>query len=384
MTGTSIQFLRLDRQYRSIKDEIISETHQVLNSGKMLDGPYTELFEEAIAERTNRKYATAVNSCSQALLFSYLYYSLKVNYKKVAIPALSFIATSNAPTMISLDVKYIDVDSRTGIMDIDKINIQEDQLGMVSYVNLYGDIIDYPKLYALAKFFNKDLPILEDAAQSFGASINGIPSGKLGDVSCLSFDPTKNLPNYGSGGMVLTDDPNITQFVTAMRSNGAQLTSKFCGTNSRMSESDCAQMLVKLKYFDGWQKRRAEIAEYYTKHLKEYVICPEPSPGVIHSWHKYVIQFKHLVERNAMQKMLKDKDIETKIHYYLTLPHSGHLYTDPDNRCPVAEELSSVVLSLPIYPEMTDLEVEYVVSSFKECHTYLQNKHATISIQTYS
>jgi dTDP-4-amino-4,6-dideoxygalactose transaminase len=232
------------------------------------------------------------------------------------------------------------------------------------YVNLFGNVLDQDRLISYMEVFSeRKIPVIEDAAQSFGAYYQGVPSGKLGDVSCLSFDPTKNLNNYGSGGMILTDDPAIWELVADMRDNGKANEHIASGTNSKMSEADCAQMLVKLKYFDSWQRRRAEIADFYIEHLTDWVDVLLPNQDVEHAWHKFVIRTG---SRSAMQGMLASKGIETKIHYEQPLfEHPvGWDYVDYARdimRGSTAH--SKEALSLPIYPEMTDTEVELVIDS---------------------
>jgi dTDP-4-amino-4,6-dideoxygalactose transaminase len=235
------------------------------------------------------------------------------------------------------------------------------------YVNLYGNIIDYDKLTAYRTLWaDYDIPVIEDAAQSFGAYYRGHPSGKLGDISILSFDPTKNLNNYGSGGMVLTNDPDINDAVCDYYNNGKFNQHSVPGTNSKMSEADCAQMLVKLKYFDSWQKRRTKIAEYYTEQLSDLpgiVVIPVESQ-VEHSWHKYAI---HVRSRLQFQHRLDQLGIETRVHYNrpLHLEPVSFIYAIDHNMGILngAEDFCKTTVSLPIYPELMDAEVEHVVDS---------------------
>ena len=351
MLPSNIPFFGLTRQYAALKDELLAASDKAYTSGRVLDGVYTAQFEEAIAKRTNRQFAIAVNSCSAALLFSYLFY-LNLGKKNVVLPALSFIATANAVELAKCKLKFVDVDYN-GLMDISKLTLKDDNIDIVSYVNLYGNVLDYNKLAMVSSFFN-DTVVIEDAAQSFGATYNGIPSGKLGNVSCLSFDPTKNLPNFGSGGMILTDDEELNTFARCMRNNGvcnnAGLQSSIAGTNSKMSESDCAQMLVKLKYFDQWQARRAKIAQFYTECLYPYVDCPTANPNVLHAWHKYVIR---TADQAGLRVYLDNAGVETRIHYCAPLSQS--------HNTPNAATLSATSISLPIYPELADSEVCRIV-----------------------
>jgi dTDP-4-amino-4,6-dideoxygalactose transaminase len=360
-----IPFFGLDRQYHNLRDEIMTMTDFIHSTGKVLDGPYTAQFEDAMARRCQREYAIAVNSCSQALLFSLLYYSHTCANKRVLLPSISYPATSNAVTMAGFKTFFVDIDD-TGMLDINAIDIYKYKIDCVLYVNLYGNVIDYDKLRLVTHFFDKGYPVIEDAAQSFGAVYKGIPSGKLGSASCLSFDPTKNLPNYGSGGMILTDDIDLWKFSTNIRNNGKDSNFQMMGTNSRMSEVDCANMIIKLKYFDNWQTRREKIAKYYIERLGNIVEFPEVSTDVTkHAWSKFVI---FNIDQRVLLNHLKTNKIEAKIHYDTMLPaltSSRDPYTVglPEDNYPNSLKLTRTALSLPIYPELADSEVEYIVET---------------------
>jgi dTDP-4-amino-4,6-dideoxygalactose transaminase len=361
----NIPFTGVARQYQGIREEILDASDRVYRTGQVLDGSYTAMFERQMAARTMRQYAVAVNSGTQALVFAQLATAKNSGAEKIMIPGISFVATLNSVVMAGNHPVYCDVD-HNALLDLDTIDYALDgNVDTVMYVNMFGNVLDYDKLVNVTRFFNSDVTVIEDAAQSFGASYNGIPSGKLGDVSVLSFDPTKNLSNYGSGGMILTDDPDIYQFCVALRDNGKVLNHDFAGTNSKMSESDCAQMLIKLKYFDTWQRRRKEIADFYIENLMDWVDVLLPNTGVEHAWHKFVIRTQH---RSQLQGYLSSKSIETKIHYDTPLfEHAvGWDYVD------YARDIlrgctahSKEALSLPIYPEMTDYEVELIVNSIE-------------------
>ena len=358
--GSKIRYIALDRQYATLKEELLHVIDHVYSSGQMLDGEFTVKFEDAIAETTDRKFAIAVNSCSTALLICFLYYGKLFPKKNVVVPALSFVATGNAPKLANWNTLFADVDIN-GLLDLSKIDIHRNNIDVISYVNLYGNVLDYDKLRLVANFFHENTVIIEDAAQSFGALYKGKPSGKLGDASCLSFDPTKNLPNYGSGGMILTDDANLYTFALNTRDNGKNNTHRMIGTNTKMSEVDCAQMMVKMKYFSEWQKRRTTIAQYYTDELLDYVDCPIPNEGVVHAWHKYVIRTP---KRTELINYLIDHNIESKVHYHTPLP-SLHAFLNTPGLFPKADRLAQRSLGLPIYPELTDEEVERIVKSIQ-------------------
>ena len=361
-----IPFFGLDRQYASLREEILDVTDQVYKSGQVLNGEHTRKFEQAIAAKCNRSYALAVNSGTQGLIFAQ-HAALKNPPYTVLIPTVSYVATINSVLLNHFIPVFCDI-LPNGLMDLDSVEYKLDhEIGAIMYVNLFGNTVDWDRFQLQTNFFNKDMCIIEDAAQSFGASYNGIPSGKMGDVSVLSFDPTKNLANYGSGGMILTDDLEIYEACRGLRDNGKTglLYHEYPGTNSKMSESDCAQLLVKLNYFDAWQRRRTAIAEYYTEQLYQYVDFPVPTKGTTHAWSKYVIQ-SH--SRTSLQSHLYHHDIETKIHYEDALYNIGVGFPYADygkNLYTETSRFTRECLSLPIYPELTDGEVETVVQTIK-------------------
>lgn len=374
MTGINrIPFFGVDRQYNNLRSEILNATDQVYKSGQVLDGTYVKQFEQTIAKMTERRYACAVGSCTQALIFALRsvdneYFRGRRN--KILIPAQSFIATLNSVLEAGFDPVFCDVDAQTGLIDINRVPVATSEIAAVMYVNLFGNVADQERLSSYINMFSEEkIPVIEDAAQSFGAHYRGVPSGKLGDASCLSFDPTKNLNNYGSGGMILTDDPSVWELVNDYRDNGKFNDNIQSGTNSKMSEADCAQMLVKLKYFDQWQLRRREIAEYYSEELDGLVGIPIIDPNVEPAWSKYVI---HTINRTELVHSLDAAGIETRINYTIPLHQTsvsfGYVPFDDSDLGPLeaAERFSHTCLSLPIYPELEDYEVEYVVDVIKQ------------------
>ena len=312
MNGLKIPYINIQKQYKTIRDEILNAQDLVYSSGNMLSGKYTKQFESEMAIRCNRKYALTVNSCTQALIFANI---IVGNDSSVLMPAVSFIATLNSALMTNRTVHFNDVDNQ-GLFDFN--NPSANPFKTLIFVDLYGNVVDQAKLNSFVSNFN-DITVIEDAAQSFGASWCGKPAGSFGDISCLSFDPMKNLPNYGSGGMLLTDNESSYRMALNLRDNGKLDKYIIPGTNSKMSESDCASMLIKLKYFDSWQRRRINIANYYNEMLSNYVDIPQISPNVIPSWHKYVIQ---TTEQIPLKNYLSENGIETPY----TLPNTIAIY----------------------------------------------------------
>jgi len=365
-----IPFFGIDRQYATIREEILSAVDRVYSSGKVLDGDFTKIFENAIAKRCGRRYAVAVNSCTQALIFvnSYLmrnHYSDEFS-PKILLPGISFAATVNSVLMAACEPVFCDVD-RNGLLNLESLDMSLDSIGIqaVTNVDLFGHVNDYDRLRMHLEFFNfNDVVVIEDAAQSFGASYKGRPAGSLGDVSVLSFDPTKNLPNYGSGGMILTDNPDLREYMLDIRNNGKLFEHTYVGTNSKISESDSAQMLVKLKHFDSWQARRREIAEYYQDSLHELsddIEIIRPGEDVESAWHKFVIRVD---DRVSLYNFMNARGVEARIHYPTALFDLPCLSSIPTSNS-VVESLAFAqeCISLPIYPELTDAEIETVAET---------------------
>jgi dTDP-4-amino-4,6-dideoxygalactose transaminase len=363
-----IPFFGLARQYKNLREELLDASDRVYSSGKVLGGHYTKEFERQIAARCHRGYAIAVNSCTQGLIFAQKTVLQKPPYS-VLIPTVSFAATVNSVVMNNFTPVFCEIDYQ-GLMDLDTLDYQLDtNVGAVMYVNLFGNTVDWDKFQIQTRFFNNNVKIIEDAAQSFGANFNGVPSGKMGDVSVLSFDPTKNLPNYGSGGMILTDDVDVWIACRNLVDNGKADDHSLPGTNSKMSESDCAQMLVKLQHFDSWQRRRADIAEYYTKELYPFLDIIGPTSGTTHAWHKYVVRANN---RNSLLNYLHLHGVETRIHYDVPLYDLGVSFDYIDYAKHLFSETSVFTrecLSLPIYPELTDHEVEHIVTVVKNYYS---------------
>jgi len=364
-----IDFFGVKRQYDNLHDEILDATDYVYRSGQVLDGDNTKMFEAAVAKRCNRDYAITVNSGTIGLLFALQCRDPNREIKGTLIPAVSFVATLNATQMIEEYTAVCDVNT-AGLIDLESIYEPfRDTIDTVMYVNLFGNTVDYDRFRINTEFFNSNMFIIEDAAQSFGASYKGIPSGKMGDISVLSFDPTKNLNNYGSGGMILTDDSYIAGVLRDFKDNGKDSGHEIAGINSKMSEVDCAQMLIKLKYFDAWQKRRTEIAEFYISTFGDYADMLPITEGTVHAWSKFAFRTHN---RSSLRSFLLNHNIPTKVHYERALYDevAGRHLLDPVMGTQwEAYKFTHESVSLPIYPELTDAEVEHIAQTVKQCYT---------------
>lgn len=364
MSGYQIPFTGLQRQYNNLHKEILETTHQVLSSGQLMNGRYTEQFERWLASKNDVKHAITCHSGTNALeiLAGYWRELETVNPPTVLIPSVSYVATANAFIRAGWDVYFVDVDHH-GLIDMNKV---PDSLSYqaVVLVGLYGASMTH---HATVKNWQKWIPndtiVIEDAAQHWlAADCKRI--GKGG--AAISFDPMKNLACYGNGGAVLTDISDLDTYARNFRDNGKATNHKQVGSNSRMSELDCATMLVKAQYLDRWQTRRKTIAWNYMQGFKDANLrcLIDDSNFHSHAFHKFVIEVDN---RNDVWSRLKERGIETKIHYQHSLPDHPvyRQYPSPD-MMGACYSLTRRALSLPIYPELTDHEVEYIIKSVLE------------------
>ena len=353
--GLQIPFTGLKKQYNNLRTEILDVTDEVLRSGQLMGANYTAEFENWLAHRNHTKYAVTVHSGTQALEVIAAYYLQKTtkDIPTVAVPAFTYVATANAFARAGWNLVIVDTD-KYGIMSNKQIP-DDGSIDARVLVGLYGAEVNADRFWAT------DL-VIEDGAQHWLAN----NSQRIGNACAISFDPMKNLNAYGNGGAVVTDDFDLLQFAREWRNNGKPSMS-FMGTNSRMSEIDCAQMMVKTKYIDQWQDRRQAIAKYWMMRLRGTgARCLIDNSNLDrHAVHKFVIEIDN---RDIVAKNLALKHIETRVHYKEPL-HELELfskYTGPDILS-VASALSRRVLSIPIYPELSDLEVEYIIDSLTDC-----------------
>jgi len=347
-----IKFFDIGRQYQRDKDVYLDLADQVLSSGQMVNGPHCAALARALAIKSGRGHVVLTGSCTDALAF--VGEATVWEDTTVFFPLISFPATDNAFLRgikhRKWNAEYVDVDYYR-LIDLEKLEAMlqacKSAHKIVVWVNLYGNTVNYRLLDDIA--YNNNALLIEDAAQSYGANYDRIWSGGMGTTSTLSFDPTKNLNSFGMGGAVLTDDHKVARFVEMnRRPHTAQWINH--GHNSQMKELDAAVVLWKLENrFYEWQTRRGEIASYYFDELQEVAgSCYADTNLMKGAHHKYVMNIQC---RGAVQAAMLEAGIETKIHYPRTLiPGPG---TN-------AETFTHTGLSLPLYPELSDAEVEVV------------------------
>lgn len=349
----NIPFFGLKRQYEQLKEELLDATDNVLSSGVYLDGKYTREFENWLAAKTQTDYAVTVHSGTQALeiIADYLMVSSKLYGKydpEIVLPNISYPATLNA---------FLNRNWAVSLYDTDKYGIlSEESIPPLTYYCLVG-------LYGRSPWYDVeflDSPnFIVDGAQHWL-----VADGNIGVGMAISFDPTKNLASSGNGGAIVTNDKELYNFAVKYRNNGKP-NFDFAGSNTKMSEQDCAQILVRAKYLDFYQWRREEIRKYYCDQLRDVVTCLSDS-DIPHANQKFVIYVPE--HRNSLHTYMLTSGVESKIHYEYTL---GDLVTarsvksKPD-MLSVSNMLMQGVLSLPMYPELTDSEVEVISDTVKD------------------
>lgn len=368
-TGLTIPFTGLKKQYSSLRTEILDATDEVLRSGVLMNGNNTVEFENWLAKKNRSQYAVTCHSGTQALEIIAEYWATQLaKHPRVFMPSFTYVATANAFIRAGWDIHFIDTDAY-GIIDDTKFP-QLVEYDAVVLVGLYGKSITHSAhVRSWNHWVATNTIVIEDAAQHWLAN----DCQRIGDAAALSFDPMKNLACYGNGGAVITDKLDLAEFARSWRDNGKP-SHNYAGTNSRMSEIDCATMLVKSQYIDRWQARRAKISDYWRERLvkNSRIRCLiDDTNAHNHANHKFVIDVD---DRNLVRQKLTEQKIETRVHYERPI-HEIDVYRQwpgPDMLA-VSSSLARRVLSLPLYPELTDLEVEYISDQVLSCVAQTHN-----------
>jgi len=367
-----VPLLDLKAQYLSIKDEIKAAIEEVLESQRFILGPKVEELERKIAEYTGTKYAVGVSSGTDALLVSLMAMEIKPGDEVITTP-FTFFSTAGAITRLKAKPVFVDIDPVTYNIDPNKIeaSITKKTRGIIP-VHLFGQCADMDPIMEIARKYN--LFVIEDAAQSIGAEYKGRKAGSIGDIGIFSFFPSKNLGGYGDGGMVVTNNEDLYQRIKILRVHGAspKYYHKVIGGNFRLDAFQAAILLVKLEYLEEWSRKRRKNAEYYNQRFKELGLVEKgfiQTPVAVyknggdrnyHIYNQYTIRVK---DRDRLKKFLKENGIGTEIYYPLPL-HLQECFKYLGYRRGTlneTEEATDSVLSIPIYPELTKAQKEYVL-----------------------
>ena len=359
---TRVSFLDLSRHVAAMREELDAAIAEVLGSGRFVGGEPVERFEQEFARYCGAAHAVGVASGTDAITLALQAVGVGrgdevITVANTCVPTVAGIERSGAVPVI------VDPSSETMTMDAAHV---EEALGPKTRalvpVHLYGRCVDMDPILELAR--RHDLKIVEDCAQAHGATLGGRPAGTFGDVAAFSFYPTKNLGALGDGGAVVTSHDEFADHARLLRSYGEaqRYESVITGMNSRLDTLQAALLSVQLRHLDAWTGRRRTIAREYTAALGETELVV-PGDDVGHAYHLYVVRSS---ERDAFRQRLFALGVETLVHYPRAVhQHPAYAEIRRGDALQVSEQLANEVVSLPLYPELTDGEVQAVVTAVR-------------------
>jgi len=360
-----MKFNDLNKQYHAYRPEIDAAIQSVIDSAAFIHGAEIQLLEEELANFAGVKHVLACSSGTDALLLSLMVLDLQPG-DEVICPAFSFIASASMVSFCKARPVFVDVSPVDFNIDIHKIEakITPQTKGIIA-VSLYGQCADFEAINQIAK--NYGLWVIEDGAQSVGATYQGRRSCSMTDLAITSFFPAKPLGCYGDGGAVFTNNDEWAAKLKMLRSHGQEqrYRHKYIGINGRMDTLQAAILRVKMRYFEKEISNRQQAATLYSSLLKGWVLLPEVADGRESIWAQFTIMIEN---RDQIREKLAERGIPTAIHYPVTLPEQEAFRDDvlSDETFEVAELLSETVLSLPIHGFITEEEVKFVSNALIE------------------
>lgn len=365
-------------QYEALKTSINQVLLEVAASGHYILGPQVQQFEEAFAASVGTPYAVGVNSGTDALFLALRALNIGPG-DEVITTAFSYVATSEVIVRTGARPVFVDIDPVTFNMNLEVVEkaITERTRAIIP-VHLFGLAVDMTTLMDLAKRHN--LYVIEDCAQAAGATWHGQPVGSFGHMGCFSFFPTKNLGAMGDAGAITTHDADLARRLKSLRVHGATPENRYDhqepGINSRLDTLQAAVLLVKLPYLEEWNTDRRRIARYYTEQIREsdlsrFLEVPDVSSMTsLHVFHQYTVRFNATdpAVRNRCHEQLRESGVMGMIYYpiplHLQKTHANLGYRSGD--LPVVETVAHQVLSLPIYPGLTQDQQDTVIAALKQ------------------
>ena len=365
-TITRVPLIGLKRQYSGMKEEIDSAVRVVLESQHFILGPQVKEFEELFASYCNTKHAIGVSSGTDALLLALKSLGIGDGDEVITSP-FTFFATVGSICNTGARPVFVDIAPVSFNLQPDLIeNCINENTKAILPVHLYGQCADMDQILDIAQ--KHGLKVIEDAAQSIGADYKNRKSGSMGDLGCFSFFPSKNLGGFGDGGMVTCNSDELAELVKMLRIHGGKPKNYYptLGINGRLDTIQAAVLIKKLRYIDQWCEDRRQKASYYTERLQDLdLLTPKTIGFNKHVFHLYVIRVK---ERDKFMEHLQANNIDCAVHY----PVPQHLqecvsylgYKEGD--MPEAEKASKEALSIPLFPEITREEQDYVIDTIRD------------------
>ena len=365
MNSTAIPMVDLRLQYQSIKDEVQSALNETLENTAFIMGPNVHALEDEVSQYLNIKHSVSCSSGTDALHLALRALGIGPG-DEVICPSYTFAATAEAIRYVGATPVFADIDPIS--LNIDPACIKNaisEKTRAVIVVHLFGLTANVDEIKSLIK--DKDIFLVEDCAQSFGASYKDKKTGTLGDISCFSFFPSKNLGCYGDGGMVSTANDQLAETLKLLRNHGSPVRYEhtIVGYNSRLDEMQAAILRIKLKRIDQYNKQRHDNASKYTKALTELgITTPSESADSTHVYHQYTIQNSH---RDKIHAALSEQNIASAIYYPKGL-HQQIAFTNNNAAVslPITENICANCLSLPMYPELSSAQIDRIISVFQQ------------------
>ncbi|MCI0449568.1 MAG: DegT/DnrJ/EryC1/StrS family aminotransferase [Chlorobi bacterium] len=368
----NVPFVDLKTQYAGIKEEIFKEINEVLENTAYICGKKAKKFEEDFAKIQGVKYAVGLSSGTDALHVALRALGIKQG-DEVIVPVNTFIATSEGVSLCGAKPVFVDNDEKTYNIDTKKIEMAiTPKTKAIIAVHLYGQPSEMDAINEIAKKYN--LYVVEDCSQAHLATYKGKKVGGIGNIGTFSFYPGKNLGAYGEAGAVTTNDENLYSTMLKYRQHGSieKYIHDIEGHNYRLEEIQAGVLNVKMNYIEKWTESRRRLARLYTKTFAEIgideVIAPYHPDYINPVNHLYIIR---VPKREELIKYLNGKGIQTGLHYPVPL-HIQKAYSYLNHKAedfPVAARQSKEILSIPMYPEMTDEMVNYVCKTIKSFYS---------------
>ena len=365
-----VPFLDLKTQYLALKEEVLHATDDVFSQTAFVLGPQVKRFEESFAKFLGTEHVAGVANGTDSLTLSYQALGIGQG-DEVIIPAHTFVATAIGVLNAGATPVLVDIEEGSYLIDYSKLETAlTPRTKAICPVHLYGRACDMDKITAFAR--KHSLAIIEDSAQSHGARWKGQSTGTFGEFGSFSFYPGKNLGAYGDGGAVCTNSSELNSKVRRLRNYGSEIKYEHPerGANSRLDGVQAAILEIKLRHLATWNAQRHAAAVKYVERLRPLtergLILPDPRSAEEHVFHLFVIQVN---DRQKVMEYLAKHEVQTGIHYpipfYLQGGYRELGYTK--GAFPVTEKISSRILSLPMFPEITDAQIDFVAEKLSEC-----------------
>jgi dTDP-4-amino-4,6-dideoxygalactose transaminase len=371
--GMDIPLLDLKAQYQTIKNEINEVLGKVVESQYFILSPEVASLEKEVADYTGVPYAVGVASGTDAIILALKALGIGAGDMVITTP-FTFFATAESVSILGAKPLFVDIEPDTYNIDPDKVEElldkveprDKDKIKAIIPVHLYGQCADMTRIMEIAK--KHGLKVVEDCAQAIGAVHNGRKAGSFGDAGCFSFFPSKNLGGFGDGGMVVTSDSVVAERIKKLRVHGSreQYVHDEIGYNSRLDSLQAAILRIKLRKLDEWFKGRQAIAAKYEEAFAPLGIeTPKVTESNVHTYHQYTIA---LDDRNGLIHHLKEKGVAARVYYPVPL-HLQPCYKGLEysiGSFPVSEKMAERVVSLPVYPELSDEKVDYIIEAVRD------------------